>query len=120
MIFHDNDFEVFIDPDGDTHEYYELEMNALGTVWDLLLVDPYRDGGRPLNFWDIRACSTGVGCAGPSTTRPTGPRLDAWRSRCRAGSCGRPRRSRPPRPGDQWRINFSRVGVAGGGETGPT
>ena len=28
VIFHDNDFEVFIDPDGDTHLYYELEMNA--------------------------------------------------------------------------------------------
>ena len=31
VIFHDNDFEIFIDPDGDTHDYYELEVNALGT-----------------------------------------------------------------------------------------
>ena len=38
VIFQDNDFEVFIDPDGDTHEYYELEINALKTAWDLLLV----------------------------------------------------------------------------------
>ncbi|MBI5009729.1 MAG: carbohydrate-binding family 9-like protein, partial [Bacteroidia bacterium] len=30
IIFIDNDFEVFIDPDGDTHAYYELEVNALG------------------------------------------------------------------------------------------
>ena len=28
IIFQDNDFEVFVDPDGDTHAYYELEMNA--------------------------------------------------------------------------------------------
>ena len=41
VIFHDNDFEVFIDPDGDTHEYYELEVNARGTPWDLMLVRPY-------------------------------------------------------------------------------
>src|SRR5262245_48268932 len=34
VIFQDNDFEVFIDPDGDTHAYYELEINALATVWD--------------------------------------------------------------------------------------
>ncbi len=27
VIFHENDFEVFIDPDGDTHLYYELEIN---------------------------------------------------------------------------------------------
>ena len=32
VIFHDNDFEVFIDPNGDNHEYYEFEINALGTV----------------------------------------------------------------------------------------
>ena len=28
IIFRDNDFEVFIDPDGDTHNYYEIEINA--------------------------------------------------------------------------------------------
>jgi hypothetical protein len=38
VVFYDNDFEVFIDPDGDTHAYYELEVNALGTAWDLLLL----------------------------------------------------------------------------------
>src|SRR5262249_31004249 len=27
VIFQDNDFEVFIDPDGDTLNYYEFEMN---------------------------------------------------------------------------------------------
>jgi len=31
VIFYDNDFEIFIDPQGDTHEYYEFEVNAL--VW---------------------------------------------------------------------------------------
>ena len=29
IIFHDNDFEVFIDPDSDCREYYEIEVNAL-------------------------------------------------------------------------------------------
>ena len=29
VIFHDNDFEVFIDPDSDTQQYYEFEMNVL-------------------------------------------------------------------------------------------
>ena len=40
VIFQDNDFEVFIDPDGDNHEYYEFEMNVLNTGWDLLLKKP--------------------------------------------------------------------------------
>src|SRR5512135_2345161 len=29
VIFQDPDFEVFIDPDGDTHRYCEFEINAL-------------------------------------------------------------------------------------------
>ena len=49
VIFHDNDFEVFIDPDGDNHNYYEVEVNALNTVWDLRLPKPYRDGGEAIN-----------------------------------------------------------------------
>ena len=59
VIYHDNDFEVFIDPDGDNHLYYELEINALGTEWDLLLVKPYRDGGPAINAWDIQGLQTG-------------------------------------------------------------
>jgi len=45
VIFHDNDFEVFIDVDGTTHWYKEFEMNALSATWDLLLNRPYDDGG---------------------------------------------------------------------------
>ena len=55
VIFQDNDFEVFIDPDGDNHDYYEVEINALNTIWDLRLVKPYRDGGPALNEWEILA-----------------------------------------------------------------
>jgi len=40
VIFYDNDFEVFIDPDGDNHNYHEFEMNALNTIWELDLVKP--------------------------------------------------------------------------------
>ncbi len=45
VIFYDNDFEVFIAPDGDNHNYYEFEMNALNTIWELSLPKPYRAGG---------------------------------------------------------------------------
>ncbi len=58
VIFHDNDFEVFIDPDGDNHEYYEIEINALNTEWDLLLEKPYRDGGPAVNAWEIPGLKT--------------------------------------------------------------
>mmetsp|Transcript_23303 Transcript_23303/g.50476 ORF Transcript_23303/g.50476 Transcript_23303/m.50476 type:complete len:386 (+) Transcript_23303:56-1213(+) len=45
VIFHDNDFEVFVDADGSNHNYKEFEINALGTTWSLLLNKPYGDSG---------------------------------------------------------------------------
>ena len=64
IIFHDNDFEIFIDPDGDNHEYYEIEINALNTEWDLFLKKPYRDGGPAVNEWEIPGLKTAVQISG--------------------------------------------------------
>src|SRR5262245_11206002 len=47
VIFRDPDFEVFIDAQGKTGPYYEFEINALNTTWDLFLDKPYLDGGKP-------------------------------------------------------------------------
>jgi Carbohydrate family 9 binding domain-like len=121
VIFHDPDFEVFLDPDGDTHRYYELEINALGTVWDLFLVTPYRDSQRAaLNGWDVRGLRSAVAVDG-TLNRP-GDRDRGWTVELafplaalgELNSGGR-----PPAPGDTWRLNFSRVewqvdGGAGG------
>jgi hypothetical protein len=60
VIFYNNDFEIFIDPDGDTHDYYELEINALNTIWDLYLSKPYRNGSHVLNNWDIKGLQSAV------------------------------------------------------------
>jgi hypothetical protein len=46
VVFHDNDFEIFVDPTGTTHMYKEFEVNALNTTWNLLLNRPYRDNGH--------------------------------------------------------------------------
>jgi len=111
IIFQDNDFEVFIDPDGDTHAYYELEMNALNTVWDLLLIKPYRDGGPAVHSWDIQGLKTGVRIMG--TLNDPSDTDRAWTAEVAIPfavlkECipGKPER---PAAGDQWRVNFSRV-----------
>jgi hypothetical protein len=110
VIFQDNDFEVFIDPDGDTHAYYELEVNALGTPWDLMLVQPYRDGGPAIHAWDIAGLRVGVHVQG--TLNTPGDRDDGWTVELALPwqilSEAAPGRTRP-RDGDQWRVNFSRV-----------
>jgi len=110
VIFYDNDFEIFIDPDGDTHNYYEFEMNAYNTVWDLFLSEPYRDNGcKVLDSWDIQGIKTAVHING-TLNDPTN-KDESWSveiaypwkvlEEC-ANGC-------PPEGGDQWRVNFSRV-----------
>jgi hypothetical protein len=47
IVYYNNDFEVFIDPTGEANNYFELETNALGTVFDLSLEKPYRAPIRP-------------------------------------------------------------------------
>jgi hypothetical protein len=110
VIFQDNDFEVFLNPDGDSHMYAELELNALNTAWDLLLPKPYKDGGRAVNAWEILGLRTAVHVDG-TLNNPND--LDrgwsveiAWPWEGLKELTGVPV---PPRDGDQWRINFSRV-----------
>jgi hypothetical protein len=110
VIFHDNDFEVFIDPDGDNHEYYEFEINALNTGWDLLLRKPYRDGGPAENAWEIPGLRTAVAVNG--TINHPGDPDRGWTLEIAfpwSALAGLAHRSCPPRDGDTWRVNFSRV-----------
>ncbi len=110
VIWHDNDFEVFIDPDGDTHEYYELEINAFATIFDLFLVKPYRDGGPAVHYWDITGLKKAVsidGTLNDPTDVDTGWEIELaipWKALAECAN-----RSAPPSEGDVWRINFSRV-----------
>ena len=110
VIFHDNDFEIFIDPDSDTHQYFEFEMNARNTVWDLFLTKPYRDRGGPLNGYDIHGLRTAVRIDG----RLNDPSADnrRWTAEvvipfAAVYECASAKRA--PRPGEFYRVNFSRV-----------
>jgi len=110
VIFEDNDFEIFIDPNGDNHEYYEFEINALNTGWDLFLVKPYRDGGPALNSWEIPGLKTAVhvdGTLNDPRDVDKGWSVELaipWKVLGEAAH-----RPAPPREGHQWRVNFSRV-----------
>jgi hypothetical protein len=111
IIFQDNDFEVFLSPEGNNHNYAELEMNALNAVWDLRLNKPYRDGGRPDNAWDIPGLKTAVHVNG--TINNPGDIDKGWTIEIAIPwEIVRALNGKPgiaPRDGDQWRINFSRV-----------
>src|ERR1017187_2708147 len=110
VIFYDPDFEVFIDPKGETQPYYEFEMNALDTTWDLLLNKPYMDGGKPHNEWEIPGAKTAVQIRGTLNNPADTDRgwtveiAFPWKV---LGEHAR--HAGPPNESEQWRINFSRV-----------
>jgi len=111
VIFQDNDFEVFLDPDGDGLHYYELEINALGTLWELSLPEPYRCGGLPVSGCNMPGLRHRVAVRG--TLNDPSDVDEGWSVALAFPWAGLARYNRggstPPRAGDVWRINFSRV-----------
>ena len=109
VIFYNNDFEIFIKPNEVQPTYAEFEINALGTLWDLLLVRPYRRNGPVFNEWDINDTQIGIHYNGtlndPSDVDESWSieiaiPIDPIRSIDRGSEI---------RHGSYWRINFSRV-----------
>lgn len=110
VIFYDNDFELFIDPDGDTHNYTEIEVNAFNTIWDLLLTKPYRNLGHALDQFDIKGLKSAIGVQGTlndPSDRDKGWVVEMaipWKSFHETTSA-----KTPPKNNHVWRMNFSRV-----------
>ncbi|GMT46195.1 MAG: hypothetical protein IEMM0006_2027 [bacterium] len=106
IIYKDNDFEVFIDPDGDGLNYYELEINALGTVMDLFLKKPYNKGGKANLAWNLKGLRSAVAIYG-TVNQPidTDSRWTVEIAIPRSAF----KEKNIPVDGDIWRVNFSRV-----------
>lgn len=111
IIFYNNDFEVFISPSNSNHNYGEIEINALNTVWDLLLDRPYNTKGNPIFNWNLAELKTAVHIEG-TLNNPTD--IDKhWSVEMAIPMKALIELKRSPRKkpvvGEQWRINFSRV-----------
>lgn len=115
VVFHENDVEVFINPNNTTHLYYEIECNAINTIFDLFLNKPYRNGGRPLGNWDAKGLRSAVKVQG--TVNDPADTDTGWTMEMaipfKALGAGK-----GIKEGTMWRFNLSRVEwdtkVAGG------
>ena len=111
VMFEDNDFEVFIDPDCDGLNYYEFEINALGTIWELSLPKPYGEGGVPILGCNLDGLKSKVHVRGninDPSSKDQGWSVEIafpWAGLRKYHSKGEV----PPVPGDLWKLNFSRV-----------
>ena len=112
VIYYNNDFEVFINPNDDVFSYGEIEINALGTEWDLFLNRPYRLKGKADSSWDINGLKSAVDMSG--TLNDPNDLDDYWTVEIaiplkeieKLNTSGKDEKIIS---GDVWRINFSRV-----------
>ncbi len=110
VLHRQNNFEVFIDPDGDGAMYHELQVNVLNTVFDLLLVKRYRHGGPAQHGWNTEGLQSAVKLDGTPNDPSDVDRgwsveiAIPWSALAETAGvvC-------PPESGDVWRVNFSRV-----------
>ncbi|MCL2407201.1 MAG: carbohydrate-binding family 9-like protein [Defluviitaleaceae bacterium] len=109
VIFYDNDFEVFIDPDGDCQEYVEFEMNALNTVWDLLLTKQYLNGGTPVDAFDIQGLKTAVYIDGVLNDPSADNKMWSVEIAFPLKVLNQVARRNYPAEGRYWRVGMSRV-----------
>ena len=107
IVYHDNDFEVFLNPYGDSILYYEFEIYALGTVLDLLMEKPYREGGNYVMTWDFQGLKTAVKVQG--TLNRSSDIDKGWSVEICIPFKALSRGGADPREHKEWRANFSRV-----------
>lgn len=109
IVFQDNDFEVFIDPDNDTHRYYEIEINAVNTIFDLFMPKPYRNSGGAMFAYNTPGMKTAVSIQG--TVNNPNDTDKGWTVEIfipfLAVTMGNV--AKVPADGEFWRIGFSRV-----------
>lgn len=109
IVFNENDFEIFIDPNGDAQNYFEIEVNAQNTIFDLFMPQPYRDGGIPFIAWNTPGLKSAIHVDGTlnnpfDTDKKWTVEMAIPFSAFQLGTV-----SQTPADNQVWRINFSRV-----------
>lgn len=117
IVYNDPDAEIFIDPDCDALNYYEFEMNALNTRYEVFWPRPLYDIERKkwLAFeeaggdfkWDLKGIKHAVQIYGTLNHHDD---VDlGWTAEIAlpwSGMEDLTKGSLPPKPNEVWRINF--------------
>ncbi len=109
VVFHENDFEIFIDPTGDTHNYFEFEINAQNTLFDLYMPKPYRNGGEAMITWNMRGFKSAVFVDGTLNNPNDIDKKWTVEVAIPFKSLTDYKEYVMPEDGNHWKINFSRV-----------
>ena len=109
VVFHENDFEVFIDPQSNGRNYLEFEVNARNTLFDLLLPKPYRNGGIAQISWNAAGFKSAVSIDGTLNDPTDTDKKWTIEMAIPFSSLKTGLNNTVPADGQIWKINFSRV-----------
>lgn len=109
IIYHDNDFEIFLKPKLSSPSYYEIEINALNTLMDLMMPKPYRFGGQALMHWDTKNIASAIHVEGTINNVNDIDTYWAVEMAIPFASLGNFGSNPTPKLNSYWRVNFSRV-----------
>jgi hypothetical protein len=105
-LYEENNFEVFLDPQRSGRNYWELEINALNTTWDLQMSRPYSEGGGPIPGTALAGLRTAVNVRG--TLNNPADQDQGWTAEI-AIPWTSTNNGHPPKDGDQWRMLLCRI-----------
>jgi hypothetical protein len=97
--------EVFLQPDPSHPSYIELEVNPLGTMLDIFLIDVRKP--IPYPSWNSHGLLWAVAVEGSVDGEPGDTRWSVEMALPLADAITAPHI--PPQPGDRWRANLYRV-----------
>jgi len=111
VVYYENDFEIFVDPEASGARYFEFEINCLNTAFDMFHENNNYRGALADPTYDIAGVRHAVHVRG--TLNYHFDRDEGWSVEVRWPLAelrkANPSVSLPIRPGDTWRMNFSRV-----------
>jgi hypothetical protein len=109
IIYRDHDFEVFLDPSGDGEQYFEIEINVLGTLMDLYMTKPYKKGGTFDLGWNASGIISAVHAVGTINNNTDIDSSWTIEMAIPFAAISKVNRMAVPSFIKPWRINFSRV-----------
>ncbi|MGV3687192.1 MAG: carbohydrate-binding family 9-like protein [Daejeonella sp.] len=107
-IFRDNVFKIFIDPNNDMNDDFEIQINPDNLMLFLIMNKPYRDGGTPVTGWVPIGLQSGVklnGTLNNSSDKDTG-----WVAEIAIPLASLSFNPKDERRNTGFRINFMRTG----------
>jgi hypothetical protein len=107
-VFRDNVFKIFIDPDNNMNDDFEIQINPSNLMRFLIMNKPYRDGGVPVTGWSPVGLQSGVtrkGTLNNSTDKDT-----EWIAEIAIPLASLNFNPKDPKTNQAFRINFLRTG----------